>query len=285
MNEGENFKEQLPATGSRLQETGNRKRETIDQPKTNSMDVHHHSHSPRKKWTHYFWEFLMLFLAVFCGFLAEYQLEHIIEHQREKVYVRSMIEDLKSDTANFSLVINNFLENEAHLEFVLRGFEEGRKNNSENWAGQFVYSATMGFADFFYTDRTLQQLKNSGGMRLIRNEDASSGIINYDAAIKDLNAELRVLSETQEAYMEMADKVWSFEKMFKDQGVIKWQWDPLLPVTRNYWTTSNRADFEYLYNKGSRYYDIYFWLKVQLEKCRKGAIALISLLTKGYHIK
>ena len=247
------------------------------------MEIHAHSHTARKKWTHYFWEFLMLFLAVFCGFLAEYQLEHIIEHQREKVYVRSMIEDLKSDTANFSLVINNFLENEAHLEFVLRGFEEGRKNNSENWAGQFVYSATMGFADFFYTDRTLQQLKNSGGMRLIRNEDASSGIINYDAAIKDLNAELRVLSETQEAYMEMADKVWSFEKMFKDQGVIKWQWDPLLPVTRNYWTTSNQADFEYLYNKGSRYYDIYFWLKVQLERCKKEAIALISLLTREYH--
>ena len=35
------------------------------------MEVHSHTHSPRKKWTHYFWEFLMLFLAVFCGFLAE----------------------------------------------------------------------------------------------------------------------------------------------------------------------------------------------------------------------
>jgi hypothetical protein len=43
------------------------------------MEVHHHAHSAsgethssdpdkhraRKKWTHYFWEFLMLFLAVF----------------------------------------------------------------------------------------------------------------------------------------------------------------------------------------------------------------------------
>ena len=30
------------------------------------MEVHAHTHTPRKKWTHYFWEFLMLFLAVFC---------------------------------------------------------------------------------------------------------------------------------------------------------------------------------------------------------------------------
>ena len=52
------------------------------------MEVHHHSHpghsGSRKKWTHYFWEFLMLFLAVFCGFLAEYQLEHKIEKNRER---------------------------------------------------------------------------------------------------------------------------------------------------------------------------------------------------------
>ena len=25
------------------------------------MEVHHHAHTDRKKWTHYFWEFLMLF--------------------------------------------------------------------------------------------------------------------------------------------------------------------------------------------------------------------------------
>ena len=29
------------------------------------MEVHAHTHTARKKWTHYFWEFLMLFLAVF----------------------------------------------------------------------------------------------------------------------------------------------------------------------------------------------------------------------------
>ena len=29
------------------------------------MEVHHYSHALGKKWTHYFWEFLMLFLAAF----------------------------------------------------------------------------------------------------------------------------------------------------------------------------------------------------------------------------
>ncbi len=32
-----------------------------------TMEVHHRAHTARKKWSHYFWEFHMLFLAVFYG--------------------------------------------------------------------------------------------------------------------------------------------------------------------------------------------------------------------------
>ena len=71
------------------------------------MEVHHHSHTARKKWTHYFWEFLMLFLAVFCGFLAEYQLEHVIEHNREKQFMKSIVEDLKADTAAIKRMLSD----------------------------------------------------------------------------------------------------------------------------------------------------------------------------------
>jgi hypothetical protein len=66
------------------------------------MEVHAHTHTERKKWTHYFWEFLMLFLAVFCGFLAENQREHMIEHQREKQYIGSFYEDLTADENDFA---------------------------------------------------------------------------------------------------------------------------------------------------------------------------------------
>src|SRR5580765_2841471 len=67
------------------------------------MEVHAHSHTARKKWTHYFWEFLMLFLAVFCGFMAENFREHQVEHQREKQFMISLVEDLHEDV----LTLNN----------------------------------------------------------------------------------------------------------------------------------------------------------------------------------
>jgi|GEM_PF-4693569 len=39
----------------------------------------------------------MLFLAVFCGFLAEYQLEHKIEKQRDKKFIQLLALNLQSD--------------------------------------------------------------------------------------------------------------------------------------------------------------------------------------------
>src|SRR5678816_1117976 len=63
------------------------------------MEVHAHTHTPGKKWTHYLWEFLMLFLAVFCGFLAENQREHLLEKQQEKKFARRLLSDLREDSA------------------------------------------------------------------------------------------------------------------------------------------------------------------------------------------
>src|SRR5215510_3582089 len=78
------------------------------------METHaHHLHkAPGKSFWHYFFEFFMLFLAVFCGFLAENFREHQVEHNREKQFMRSMVEDLGKDIAllksESQLVMNQF---------------------------------------------------------------------------------------------------------------------------------------------------------------------------------
>ncbi|HMG69294.1 MAG TPA: hypothetical protein VK588_16465 [Chitinophagaceae bacterium] len=66
--------------------------ETINpNQETENMEVHAHElHKvPGHGWKHYFFEFFMLFLAVFCGFLAENWREHIVDQEREKQYVKS----------------------------------------------------------------------------------------------------------------------------------------------------------------------------------------------------
>ena len=58
----------------------------------------------------------MLFLAVFCGFLAENQREHYIEHQREMQFVNSFINDLEADTAKLEEIITNRTFREERLD-------------------------------------------------------------------------------------------------------------------------------------------------------------------------
>ena len=149
------------------------------------MEVHHHSspapggtHTARKKWTHYLWEFLMLFLAVFCGFLAENFREHQVEHQREKEYISSFIKDVELDTASLHLTCNvrkTYINYFDSLVFLLKHNDNSKLNDI------YYYARFLGrINEFKYHDRTIQQLKSSGSLRLIRNKIAADSITVYD---------------------------------------------------------------------------------------------------------
>ena len=71
---------------------------TLNQ-ETYNMETHanHLHHAPGNNLWHYFFEFLMQFIAVFCGFLAENWREQMVEHHREKEFMHSIVQDIKSD--------------------------------------------------------------------------------------------------------------------------------------------------------------------------------------------
>ena len=151
------------------------------------MEVHHHAHTERKRWTHYFWEFLMLFLAVFCGFLAEYMLEHKIEKDRERQFIKSLVNYIKADIAQLNLTIQRRDEKVKRLDSLIYLI------NSPDFAdhGSSIYLNaihTGRLIDIRFTanDGTLQQLKNSGGLRLIRNRTVVDSIAHYDVSVRNL---------------------------------------------------------------------------------------------------
>ena len=149
------------------------------------MEVHSHTHTERKKWTHYFWEFLMLFLAVFCGFLAEYQLEHKIEKDREKQFMQTMAEDLKSDSAQLNRLIKSRKSRIRELDtlFHVIANDEYLKDGRKVYAlYEFPYWDIL---RFFPSDRTMQQLKNGGNLRLIRKRNVSNALIKYDVWVRN----------------------------------------------------------------------------------------------------
>ena len=145
------------------------------------MEVHAHTHTPRKKWTHYFWEFLMLFLAVTLGFFVENQREHYIEHRREVKFIMSLISDLQADTARLGNIIKQREQRAPILDsFILL---LGRSDAASFGRHLYYYNsiATRG-GSFRFTpvDGTMQQLKNAGNLRLIQKSNVSDNILAYD---------------------------------------------------------------------------------------------------------
>ena len=151
------------------------------------MEVHAHTHTPRKKWTHYFWEFLMLFLAVFCGFLAENFREHQVENRRERQFIQSMIDDVKLDTTALKGILirrNRRKEMFDSLTLLLNSSQR------DKYVSRLYFFARqmqrLSPVTFTYNDRTIQQLKNGGNMRLIRKSNVTDAVVLYDAAVRDI---------------------------------------------------------------------------------------------------
>lgn len=64
------------------------------------MEVDHPQHpNNKKKWAEYLLEFLILFPAVFPGFLAENARENMVERKRETYLIGLLKKDLTSDIA------------------------------------------------------------------------------------------------------------------------------------------------------------------------------------------
>lgn len=151
------------------------------------MEVHAHSHTSRRKWTHYLWEFLMLFLAVTLGFFVENKREHYIEHKRAKVYANILKYDLINDT----LRLNAFISNKDSLTKIY--------NRLKNIFETPVDKITIG--DFYATknfkldlsifdpqDATYNQLKSSGNLRYFGNTDIILKLAFYELEIRDFQS-------------------------------------------------------------------------------------------------
>ena len=242
------------------------------------MEIHHHAHSPahdgspRKKWTHYFWEFMMLFLAVFCGFLAEYQLEHKIEKEKGRQYIRSFYRDLVTDTSAFTELITRFELKMAVLRTRPACYDTLTKDlRSEDCFWNLFYHSTF-FPDLIYTDRTLQQLKNAGGLRLLKPEDADS-ILQYDNLVKTYKAaEASVLQESQSGIRTSMYNLVDQRKINGDSTV-------------SFLYENNRAELNKFFNQLYAYSTICEGRINELKYLRNRVIILIGYFKSKYKLK
>src|SRR5215471_2442335 len=159
------------------------------------MEVHHHAHpvpdshrgSSKKKWTHYVWEFLMLFLAVFCGFLAENFREGLINKEKAHHYMENMVADLKADVAAFDSSTYYMQLWYDHLDSALKiPVERLRNINSQDsfFYHFYPYYSYVGYCE--QSDNTIIQLK-AGGFNLIHDKatvDSINAVYGFYKGVK-----------------------------------------------------------------------------------------------------
>lgn len=154
------------------------------------MEVHHHApHTHEKRnWKSYFWEFLMLFLAVTLGTFVENQREHYIEHQRAKEFSKSLIQDLQNDimalqahkksASIYIAVADSLLKlNQTKLE--------GLPAIKFSFYTRFMYWTVP----IVWNRATFEQIKNSGSLRYFKNDLLRDKLMKYEAVVNDINSE------------------------------------------------------------------------------------------------
>jgi hypothetical protein len=225
-------------------------------------------HNPfQNLWNHFF-DFFMLFLAVFCGFMADNWREQISEHQREKTYIRSIIEDIKSDTLESGKILSRLITMHKGIDSVLVELTSPEVLENSNKV-YHQWTRNLGLEVFVSNDRTIEQLKNSGDLRLIRNETVSDGIMKYDQAIKKYNTQSNMM------YNAMADMTY-YIQLFDFMGLYKYP-DKPVPITDQGKNNLNQA-FSHLDLWNRALTGLISWLKTVNDEGK----SLLVLIKKEY---
>jgi hypothetical protein len=238
------------------------------------MEVHHHPdvHHKKKQFKEYFLEFLMIFLAVTLGFFAEQIRENFTDHSREKEYMNLMIEDLKSDTVSLSSNVRLRHQRNEMIDSLINLLSSPSVKENGNTIYFFARSISPPL-NIFPNDRTIQQLKSSGSLRLIRDLNVSNGIMAYDQKMRQFLFELTDEIQIRSEIRQLADKIFNgkvFNEMLKNNTINKPLNNPSLVtsdaglineyiVETQYEKNANRAEAtraEELLNQAKRLIDL-----------------------------
>ncbi|HOY95469.1 MAG TPA: hypothetical protein PK509_07015 [Catalimonadaceae bacterium] len=153
----------------------------------------------RKSRGNYLRDSLMLFLAVFCGFLAEDFREQKNEEKATLEYIKALSEDLSRD----SLQLAQISEHHASILSKLDELQTEITRLSPVADSRPVYrllSYASGFPDFVPNDGTFEQMKHIGALRNVKEKDIIDGLLAYHSNVGRLRINEAI---TNQALIEM----------------------------------------------------------------------------------
>ena len=240
------------------------------------MEVHAHTHTPRKKWTHYFWEFLMLFLAVFCGFLAEYQLEHKIEKDRAKELAASLYNDIKKDTSGLNTIVEFSSNKLNHIDSLLGILQNKYQQNDTSFS---VHTAWLVFINnFIRNNGTYEQMKNSGSLRYF-----SQDLIIMLHEYENIWGRIRVREEAEREKIEQ--RTIPFVQEIVNYEFVHTILNRLPFPGKTYANLKDQATIDRMINKTIEIKTVTLRRRILYNQLKQKAIEILSVLKAKYHLE
>jgi hypothetical protein len=244
----------------------------------------HSSHSDKRKhWKEYIYEFIMLFMAVTAGFYADNLREQFVERNREHEYMQSLVEDMRQDTAQLNMVMKTLKAFTSGLDSLGVACKADVTDNNVQRIMYDLNARYLRLVPVVFSDRTSSQLKNSGGMRLIRNKQVADSIINYWQGIEYFNLIFGNHENFRRTAREFSLKIFDYSSYNYDSGFSKDNFKiqyPQLIAKDDKKLLQEYANHVYVLRASlsSLYIPV-------LVKAEKSAEQLSTLIKKEYHLR
>lgn len=246
------------------------------------MEVHQPHHpTHKKKWTGYLLEFVMLFLAVFLGFMAENKREHMINGKKEKNYMRSMVEDLQMDTAILNKIIQRAEGVMSRLDTTTQILLTGNFNDSLVKKLYRLNLPMLTSIQILLTDRTSSQLKNAGGLNLIHNRAVVKALFEYWTSAREVENNAENYNDLRTLTREKTYSIFSAKYYSTMTGANRFaeNSNPILMTTDTFFLTELANRLNHLKNSNQ------FIYIPNMKRVFSRAVELIKLIRKEYHLK
>jgi len=171
------------------------------------MEVHHHPEVEKKGFKEYILEGLMIFIAVMMGFFAEGLREHLADREKETQYMRAMVADLRKDSTQINNEIAYTNHDIVDLDFLFRCLHSSKLTDSVQFKLYQLNMRAGPLVGFEFSDAASVQLKNTGGLRLIQNQEVADAIIHYWATRDDVKEDISVFNQNVQNFWDDGLKI------------------------------------------------------------------------------
>lgn len=260
--------------------------ETINSTQeTENMEVHHHAHHEGKKnWKSYFWEFLMLFLAVFCGYLAESYHTHSVNEEIDKRNMELVVDNLRDDVEKFNSNIRYQEQKVKILDTLIsfRHFTNADTLNSQTFG--LLFSKSIYNPVFTSNTAAIDQMKSSGSLRLVKNKEVLESIFQYVSISNLLSTDRDRLNNSDDLWIENASAFLDMQYLASSRELTFL--DNMTPTKPQNILPNNQQNVRQFFNRAIvRKSILEVLLLPRMRTQQKNAERLIELLEKEYHLQ